>query len=561
MALKVDYELRMEEPNKHYFQVKMKVSGFSGNQCLVKMPVWTPGSYKIREYGRYVEDVSSTSKSGETLLVTKVNKNSWAISNLRNSDFVVEYRVYAFQENIRMSFLDDSHAFITGTTVFMYVNNEKDNPGNLEIFPWKGFSKISTALPRGKDNSFNYSNYDHLVDCPIEIGNQEIIEFKDHGVNYSIAIYGEGNYKSNKLKKDVKKITAEATEVFGENPNKDYLFIIHNSNSRGGGLEHTNSTVLQLDRDSYKPEGQYERFLGLVAHEYFHVWNVKRIRAEVMGPFNYDSEIYTDLLWLFEGFTSYYDKLLLYRAGYKMKEEFLNAILGTIRSVESQPGNQFQSLRESSLDTWVKTYIRDENSVNTTISYYSKGSLVALLLDLKISAETNGKKNLDDFMQALYKKSEEGKQPINYDIVKEIASDVCGTDLSEFFRTAVEEPGSLDYAPFLKSNGVELSVEKKQELSLGLGLSNGFVRYVLRDSPAEKAGIYAGDLIISINGKKLKGEKIDEIMKDLEEDSSWKIVIMRKGLKKEIEMDVPYMEKPFYDISVSDETALERWLN
>lgn len=560
MALKIDYHLGMEDPKSHYFNVRLTVSQVNEKELLFKMPVWTPGSYKIREYGRNVEAFEVFS-NGEALSWEKVSKNAWKVNCEGKTSLEILYKVYAFEENIRMSFLDESHAFVTGTTVFMYLDQSKEVSGLLQIQKHSSFKRISTALVKAGDDTFTFDNYDQLVDCPIEIGNHELLAYKDHGVNYEIAIYGEGNYQSKRLVEDFRKITAEATKVFGENPNEYYLFIVHNTLQRGGGIEHSNSTVLQLNRDAYEPESQYERALGLVAHEYFHVWNVKRIRAEAMGPFNYDAEIYTDLLWLFEGFTSYYDKLILYRAGYKTKEELLNAILGTIKQVEAQPGNQVQSMRESSLDTWVKTYITDENSVNTTISYYSKGSLIALLLDILISDATRGEKNLDDVMRALYLYSENGQKAVTYDRVIKIASEVAGIELKSFFDEHVLQPGSYDYKSYFLKVGVDFQVADETKVSLGLGLSpDAYVRHVLRDSPAEKAGIYPRDILLSINGQSLREKGIDEIMKEENEAKTWKISLLRRGQEYKIKMAKPLSTSEVYSVEVMDENKLSLWL-
>lgn len=560
MALEVNYKIGMEDPDKHYFQLEMEISGNTSKDVLVKMPVWTPGSYKIREYGRYVEGLQASSARGK-LQIEKQTKNSWLVKANSSSKLRLSYKVYAFQENIRMSFLDEEHAFITGTTMFMYVDGNKESAGKLEIVPFENFKRASSALDRLGDFQFAYKNYDHLVDCPIEIGNHEVWSFEAHGVNYEIAMVGKSNVRKKKFIADVATICGEANKVFGENPNAYYLFIIHNTQSRGGGLEHTNSTVLQLNRDSYKPEGQYERALGLVAHEYFHVWNVKRIRAEAMGPFDYDKEIYTDLLWLFEGFTSYYDKLLLYRAGYKTRDEFINTLLGTLRSVEAIPGSQVQSLRESSLDTWVKTYITDENSINTGISYYSKGSLLALLLDMLIVDETKGAKNLDDFMQALYQYSEKGAKPINYQIVKKLASETAGKNLDKFFETHAERPGTFDYSPYFSKNGVGYKIETEKQISLGIILNKSYVQSVLRGSAAEKAGIYARDIILKINGESLALHQMKEIGELEKESKTWKIVLLRKGIKRKITLPAPIEEKQKIIMHVSNAELANRWLN
>ena len=399
----INYELSSPEPHTHYFEVGMNVSDYKVAYFDIKMPVWAPGSYLIREFAKSVENVQATSE-GKEVEVKKIDKNTWRIFSKKKNNIQIKYKVYAFELSVRTSYVDMSHSYVNGTSVFMYVNDKINVGGTLDIKPYKDWKEISTGMPIVDGNKWkrSFANYDILVDSPIEVGNQEIFDFEAAGVVHTVAMYGQGNYEVEKLKKDMARVIESCTSVFGFNPNKEYTFIIHNLTNGSGGLEHLNSTTLQVNRWTYG-EKKYNGFLSLVAHEYFHLWNVKRIRPVELGPFNYEQENYTSLLWIMEGFTSYYDELLLLRSGFYDEDLYLNKLTGTITRVENQPGNKVLPLSESSLDAWIKLYRPNENSYNTTISYYSKGSLVAAMLDLEIIHSTDGEKSLDDVLIYLYK--------------------------------------------------------------------------------------------------------------------------------------------------------------
>ncbi|MDX5348417.1 MAG: peptidase M61, partial [Hymenobacteraceae bacterium] len=303
----------MPEPHTHYFNVEMEMQDIKKKFIDVKMPVWAPGSYLVREFAKNVEDFSATTDNGKKLSWEKINKNTWRIYTQRAEPVKVQYKVYAYELTVRTSFIDASHAYLNGTSVFMYPEGYKNLSSTLTIKPYEKWNTISTALPQaGNDKwTFKADSYDELADSPIEIGTHKVYSFTANGVVHEVAMYGEGNYQPEKLMADMKKVVEEAISVFGELPVKRYVFIVHNTHSGGGGLEHLNSTTLQTNRWAYSPGRSYQGFLGLVAHEYFHLWNVKRLRPEPLGPFNYDAENYTQLLWVSEGFTSFYDDLLV----------------------------------------------------------------------------------------------------------------------------------------------------------------------------------------------------------------------------------------------------------
>ena len=344
-AQSVNYELSMPKPQNHYYHIKMELNDFNQKELNISLPVWAPGSYLVREFSKNINLVKAFDEKGNPLEIKKTRKNSWSIKKGNKQNVVIKYEVYAFELSVRTSFLDLTHGFVSGSGVFMFVEDYLNISGSLKVLPYEGFTKVSTALPKAKEKfTYNYSDYDQLVDCPIEIGNQIVFEFNAAGVKHTVAIYGDGNYVIEDLRNDMTKIIEEETKVFGQNPNKEYLFIIHNVVNGQGGLEHKNSTTLSVNRWTYSGSN-YVKFLSLVAHEYFHLWNVKRIRPIELGPFDYNQENYTDLLWVMEGFTSYYDELILLRSGYYSQHQMLGKIESAINYVEGSEGSAWMQRR------------------------------------------------------------------------------------------------------------------------------------------------------------------------------------------------------------------------
>jgi len=562
-SLTVNYELRMENPNAHYFQVKMVVSDIQSNSLDIKMPVWAPGSYLVREFAKSVNLVKANA-NGNDLEINKTRKNTWHINSNGVTEVEIDYEVYAFELSVRTSFLDDSHAYVNGSSMFMYVDGGKEANGKLKIIPCKAFKKISTPLTKKGKNTFLFSNYDELVDSPIEIGNQKEYQFEAAGVTHTIAMYGKGNYDIERLKKDMAKVVEAETDVFKENPNKEYLFIIHNLTVGSGGLEHKKATTLEVERWTYDDKN-YLGFISLVAHEYFHLWNVKRIRPKALGPFDYDNENYTDLLWVMEGFTSYYDELILRRSGFYSEEDYMNRIIGTINYVENQPGNKVQPVAHSSYDAWIKAYRHNENSINTTISYYSKGQILACMLDLYIIKKTKGEKSLDDFMQKLYadfyKKNDVG---FTEDEFNKTLTDFVGEDMSWFIKSYVYDTKSIDYDTFFSGVGVNLvNSTKGPEPYLGVRTSmHGgklVVDNVFSGSSAEKYGISVNDELISVDGFRVDSDKFSYYMSTKNIEDEFEVVLSRDEIIKTYTIKMGEREPVRYKYSL-DLTSTTRQL-
>ena len=566
----VSYQLSMQEPHTHYFHVAIDLAGFSEDSLDIKMPVWAPGSYLVREFSKSVENFTTGNVRSKM-----INKNTWRVFP-KGKPLTISYDVYAFEMSVRTSFLDANHGYINGTSMFMYIDGKKELPSTLEITPPNNWKKVSTSLKKTSDNLFKYNapNYDILVDSPIEIGNQLEFDFDASGARHKVAMYGKGNFDVELLKTDMAKIVESCTEVFGENPNKDYVFIIHNLTNGSGGLEHLSSTTLQVNRWGYEQGRKYEGFLSLVAHEYFHLWNVKRIRPITLGPFDYDSENYTNLLWLCEGFTSYYDELLLKRAGYYNSEKYLHKLANTISRVENQPGNKVQPVTEASFHAWIKAYRPNENSKNTTISYYPKGALLANALDLIILENTNGEKNLDDVLRALwneyYKKLNRGFTDNEF---QDVVEQVAGKKLDDFFQNTVAGVEMIDYKTYFSYAGCELINKYEGSVNVGLGIStslnNGrlIVSRVERGNSAYKHGINVNDEIIAIDNYRIADNDLTTIVKHHKAGDEIVITVSRDGIIMDIRVTlskdtkVNYRIVPIKSPTEKQQLIYKKWLS
>ncbi|MEK7856979.1 MAG: peptidase M61, partial [Acidobacteriota bacterium] len=389
----IAYTVSMPKPWTHLLEVEMRLKWTSGPQSVdLKMPVWTPGSYLVREYARHVQDFSARSAAGQPLAWRKVNKNTWTVDGKGAGEIVVSYRVYSNELTVRTNELNDEHAFWNNSALLLFPKDQLKAPSTVTVKPY-GKWKIATGLPKvaGQTNVFRAENFDVLYDSPFEVSDFNEISFNVQGKPHRIVITGEGNYNLPQMAKDIAKIAEESYKIFGELPLDDYTFIV---NLRGGGgLEHLNSTALQWNRFGFKPQARYNSFLNLVAHEYFHLWNVKRIRPDALGPFDYENENYTKLLWVAEGLTSYYEGILLRRAGLISDKEFLDGKAAAIEQLHARPGRFETSLEEASMDAWIKYYRQDENSVNNQISYYDKGDIVSMMLDVTIRTASGGTKS------------------------------------------------------------------------------------------------------------------------------------------------------------------------
>ena len=509
--VKISYTVTFPEAQAHYAEIEMNISGLKQDMLDLKMPVWTPGSYLVREFSKNVESFSAEA-NGKSLEAKKIRKNIWQIHTANVSTVKVKYKIYAFELSVRTSLIDASHAFLSTSGVFMYPAGMLHYPSTIHIVPYKGWTKVSTSLDMVNNDPFTLHSpdYDILFDSPIEVGTQDVFGFEAAGVKYEVAMCGGGNYDKERLKKDMPKIIEQETAVYGENPNKRYVFIVHNTSKGGGGLEHLSSTVLGMSRDNYTTEGGYRGFLSLVAHEHFHLWNVKRLRPIALGPFDYDNENYTTDLWIAEGFTAYYQDIIVRRTNLYPPETYLGTLAADINYVVNQQGNKVQTLAEASYDAWVKYYRPNENSLNTNISYYNKGSIMALMLDLEIINDTHGKSCLDDVMKYMYttyyKTKKRGYTDLEF---KQGLEKFCGKNLDEFYKKYIYGLADIDYDKYLGYAGYHLTDELAGNNDPNLGVITSstnnkiVVTNVVRGTAAWIDGINVNDEITAIDGNKV----------------------------------------------------------
>ncbi len=510
----IEYTLRMPEPATHYFQVAMHVSEFvhptiqKQGYIDVKLPVWTPGSYLVREYAKNLDRLEAHANGVKTD-VRKIRKNVWRVSLPDDThDLTITYYLYANELTVRTNFLDDQHGYVTGAATFLYADEFKDQPADLVVEPYQDWTRVSVALPAlpGKPFTYRAENYDLLVDSPIEIGTHQVLHFEACGIPHEIALVGtHAPLDEDQLKADYKRICEAALTIVGTHPCQRYLFIVHHTTGGSGGLEHLHCTTLQTNRNTYAQESLYANFLGLVAHEYFHLWNVKRIRPIELGPFDYENENYTHQLWVAEGFTSMYDNHILRRAGLSSVDKYLSDVASDFTYVVNTPGTRIQSLAEASWDAWIKYYRPNENSINSQSSYYTKGAAVTTLLNLEILQATAGQRSLDDVLRSLYQTYYLGEnRGFTEQEIQMAIEQVAGQSMESFFQDYIWGTAPLDFDRYLQYVGCHLENELDPELAyLGIHLAPGrpAIQQVLKDSPAYQVGLNVFDELISIDGQ------------------------------------------------------------
>jgi predicted metalloprotease with PDZ domain len=537
----ISYTVSMPKPATHLLEVEMHLKWAQmPAEAELKMPVWTPGSYLIREYARHVQDFAVKDAAGAGLEWRKINKNTWQVDTKAANELVATYRVYANELTVRTNELNDEHGFWNNAATLMFVKGQLGAGSTVTVRPF-GDWKIATGLPRadGEANTFRAANFDILYDSPFEVSNFKEVNFVVEGKPHRLIFSGEGNYDEKKTAADVTKIVEEAYKMFGELPYDDYTFIV---NLRGGGgLEHLNSTALQYNRFGFKPKTRYQGFLGLAAHEYFHAFNVKRIRPDVLGPFDYENENYTRLLWLAEGGTEYYSNVLLRRAGLISDKDFLEAKSTAIEQLQARPGRFEQSIEDASFDAWIKYYRPDENAVNNQISYYDKGEIVAMMLDITIRTGSGGAKSLDDVMRYLY--NERFKKGTSYtpQDVQKVSEMMAGKSLDDFFSKYVRGTAEIDYDSIVSGIGLTMKITppsaNKAYIGADLAENAGTltVRSVPAGTPAYDQGLNAGDQIIAVDGYRANMNFLTSYVGERRPGQTIKISVFRQDRLRDVD--------------------------
>ena len=455
----LQYSISMDEPGNHLFHVTLDCKGLKGDTIDFKLPQWMPGYYQIMNYSGEVKNFYAGNLNGKALPVANPNKNTWRIISGNNSSFSISYDIYADRKFVANNYLDSTHGYIVPAATFMYISGQLDIPVNLRIRAFSDWKDIATGLDRvaGKINEFTAPDFDILYDCPILIGNlAELRSFDINGVKHRFFAYSPGSFDSDVFISNLEKTVRAGIELIGEIPYREYTFI--GIGPGYGGIEHLNNTTVSFTGNGLEKPGAMLRMLKFIGHEYFHNYNVKRIRPYELGPFDYERENRTNLLWVSEGLTVYYEYLIVKRAGLMSDDELLTSIESNINTIENDAGRQYQSLAQSSYETWDDgPFGNKPGSADKSISYYEKGPLIGMILDFSIRNATQNRKSLDDVMRFLYwkyyKKLQRGFTDAEF---QQACQDIAGSSLSREFEY-VYTTKEIDYTTYLAYAGLKLT--------------------------------------------------------------------------------------------------------
>jgi len=561
------YRVTPAEPQAHLFRVELIIASPGAAALSLSLPAWIPGSYMIRDFARNIVDITAADNAGPVALA-KRDKQTWELVP-RGQPLSVRYRVYAWDLSVRGAHLDTRHAYFNGAALFLRVAGRDRGPCAVELLPPPGelgadWQVATTLRPLGAEppgfGLYQADDYQDLIDHPVEMGRLTLIPFSVQGVPHRVAISGRHRCDEVRLQQDLTRICTEQAALFGELPLDRYLFLVTAVGDGYGGLEHRSCCSLLCSRDDLpqagrpsagpqgpaadRPSEGYRRFLGLASHEYFHLWNVKRIQPQALMDADLSREVHTRLLWAFEGITSYYDDLSLVRSGCIDEAGYLELLAQGMTRVQRTPGRLVQTLAESSFDAWTKFYKADENAANAMISYYAKGALVALALDLTIRQETQGARSLDDVMRALWQRHGRTGIGVPEHGVEALAAEVSGLDLGVFFAQALDSTEDIELTPLLAGMGIGLRLRPSRGPKdsggylavpgngkpptppavtdsptapvLGVRLqpqgSEAVIATVLSGSAALAAGLAAGDTIIAVDGIRATRDNLDDLV-------------------------------------------------
>ncbi len=514
--LRINYLVSMDDARNHNFRVTMTLEGVSDDTLVLKMPVWTPGYYWIQNYPKNLSRLEITDAAGQKCAFRKISKNVWKVVTGGAETVTASWVIYGNNHSVADAFIDTTHAFIVPAALFLYPEGELGSPCEVTFDLYPGWTTISTGLEpvttpagqvqaagsagseqlNGPGRTFSASCYDVLFDSPILAGNQEVMTFTVNSVPHQIAVLNPGSYDREALKRDYAKVVESAVSIIGEMPYKHYTFLIMGKGM--GGLEHLNSMAVftgREDGDIYPSDRRaFRGWMEFISHEFFHLYNIKTIRPIALGPFDYDRENYTNMLWVSEGFTVYYENIIMNRAGFMTPDEMLESLSRSITAYESIPGSMVQSATLSSFDTWINFFSRSENSQNTTISYYDKGCGLGLLLDLKIRQSTGNRRSLDDVMRTLYYDYHKGLgRGFTDEEFRAECEKAAGTSLDELFGWA-SSTVRPDYDRYLGYAGLYL----KEEAPSAPG---GRARYVImkKEKMTPEQEVIFNDLFRTVN--------------------------------------------------------------
>jgi predicted metalloprotease with PDZ domain/ketosteroid isomerase-like protein len=591
----IDYEIILDRPQTQTLRVRATIADVHEPEVELKLPAWRPGRYEILDHAGDMRWYRAESGAGEPLDIRKTDKATWVIDAAGAGTVVMEYEVYANALSRRTMHVDDTHAFLDGSAMLVYAPDRRDEPCRVRISAPDDWA-VATGLDgaTGDPRLFMAPDYDVLVDSPFEIGIHDVIEFDVDGVPHQIVIWGGPEYDADELHEDFADIVRAQAAMYGGLPYERYVFMIHARDGAGGATEHLNSTIIQTGFDTLSDDDRYKRFLGTVSHEFFHTWNVKHARPSGISPYDYSKENYTTQLWVAEGTTSYYDDLMLVRAGITKPDDYIKSLAGAFESHQRSPGRLVQSLEQSSFDAWIKFNVPSPDRVNTTVSFYSKGALVSFMLELAIRQASGGAASLDDVMADLFEASGWGGPGFTPEQFQAAAEARAGIDLDDFFDAYVRGTAELDIAPLLGAVGLEIEADADADdeadneadddstdddeeeeadktnayLGIDLRASGDFarVRAVREDGPAFDAGVEVDDTIIALDDRRMTDSNLDDLLEDVEPGQTIALTVMRNDVLRTMsitaseaaEIDIAF--KRVDDPTDAQRAAYESWL-
>lgn len=590
------YRIVPARPEAHLFEVTLEVPQPAVDGQVVSMASWIPGSYMVRDFARNVVAITATCGDAP-LAVEKLDKQTWRCAPC-TGPLSVRYEVYCWDLSVRSAHLDTTHGYFNGTSVFLRVHGQEAAPCEVAIEPPAGEAyahwRVATTLPASGAPPYGFgtyraADYDELIDHPVEMGEFSLIEFEARGIPHAMAITGRQNADTARLAADLQKVCDHQIGMFRECPTDRYLFLTLAVGDGYGGLEHRSSSSLMCKRSELPPPGlgepneDYRNFLGLCSHEYFHSWNVKRIKPARFVPYDLSGEVHTRLLWWFEGVTSYYDELALLRAGLIAPESYLELLGQLITRVLRTPGRKRQTVLESSFDAWTKLYKADENAPNAIISYYAKGALVALALDLTLRRESDGKVSLDDVMRALWQAFGKTGQGVGEDELEAFIVQTTGIALGPFFDRALRTTEDLPLPELLAEVGIGFHLrpatgdgdkggkpaEKTAPVDFGIRLAadstEARIQAAIEDRPAMRAGLSAGDTLVALDGIRVTRANFDALLATKRPGDTVQVHAFRRDelLAVTVDLPAPPEDTCWLTIDEVDEATLKRrtaWL-
>lgn len=563
----ISYTVTAKNLHAHLFEVELKLQNPNPLGQVFSLPNWIPGSYLIRDFAKNIVSIQARSGS-QALVIKKLDKNHW-ISAPCQEEITLSYEVYAFDLSVRSAYLTNERAFFNGTSMFLLPLGFENEQCELHILPANSAQTLgnwscATGLKKTKEFNFIANNYQDLIDHPVEMADFTLFDFEVQNVKHQMAITGMHNTDIKRLQQDLKTICEHHVSFFKNSmPFDDYLFLTLVRTQGYGGLEHKNSSSLICSRKELPAIGMqeiskdYTRFLALCSHEYFHAWWVKTIKPASFHNLDLNRENYTEQLWIFEGFTSYYDELSLLRAKLLTPEQYLDLFAQTVTRVQKSKGRLTQSLAQSSYEAWTKFYQQDENAPNAIVSYYTKGALLAFVLDVEIRKQSNGEKTLDDIVKHVW----DGYQSCGLEdnTIQTIINQITNTDFSEFFKDYLYGVKELPLQACFEYMGIDCQfVEYLADLSdFGLSVSTqgefSQITQVFADSSAQLAGLYVGDKIVSVNFQHLKDKALIAQLNQYAPGEVIKVGVLRDELLMEIPVMIGQINPTFCKLSLKTE--------